>query len=1025
MELLHHYTISTSLTLSSDPAVRNYFQVGVPQQGFSHPYVLHCILALAATHLAHFRPESRRYYYSYARAQHTTATSMATPILSNISETTCIPMYFFSILTMFISFGSLRDEDHHSYEGSALLPNWLALFLGVRTVLESNNRAIYKSPISYLFYNSEVNRIWTTKQVDIEAVTQFHSYLKTSSLEDEDTRQILLDTFEDLQRAMYFFYGEARSNEDRIRNDGRIAVDLDSKLYRTLALLPRPTALQDEVPPPVYSEKGRLPIRMNIVIQVVGSRGDVQPFVALGCELLKHGHRVRLATHGGFRDFILNAGLDFFDIGGDPAELMAYMVKNPGLIPSMKSLRAGDVQAKQRMMAEMLRGCWSSCISPDPISGHPFVAEAIVANPPSFAHIHCAQALSVPVHLMFTMPWTSTTDFRHPLANFISSSKDEPRDKQAQTAAAETANYVSYLMVEWLTWQGLGDVVNTWRNTLGLEPLAFTEGPLLPETLRVPFTYCWSPSLVPKPNDWGQHIDICGFFFREPPNYIPEPSLEEFLRNGNRPIYIGFGSIVIDDPQSLTRMITEAIKRVGARAIISKGWSNLGTGCDDDPDIFFLGDCPHEWLFQHVSGVVHHGGAGTTACGLLNGRPTLVIPFFGDQKFWGDMIATAGAGPAPIPFKKLTVDNLTDAIRVCLEQKTSSAAKKMANKMQSESGVKLAVANFHANLPVGTMRCDLKPERPATWLLRRKGKPIKLSKEAAGTLVAAGRIHWKDLKSYDTQDVVIDLRHLEPLTATASSLITVTSGVIGSAVDIVAKPIQAYTQPKRSARGGANVSADLAENQDKGLSGTSNGMSGTLMSEEGESRFKLAAAGSAAGCGGMLKHFTKGMLDAPLAVTEGFRNAPRLYGGKVYQPGRIDGVVSGGVVAGKNMFHGIAEGFGGLVASPVRGAVDGGPLGLVQGFGVGCLNMATKVPSGLLGLIFYPGQGLYKSIFNITHRKTRGDVIRERQVESERLAEQSSLERNCVLRDFETFLHSGESSVAKRASARFRSKFTS
>jgi hypothetical protein len=132
-------------------------------------------------------------------------------------------------------------------------------------------------------------------------------------------------------------------------------------------------------------------------------------------------------------------------VGGDPAELMAYMVKNPGLIPSMKGLTGGDVQKKRKMVQGFLRGFWSSCIQPDPTTSDPFVADAIIANPPSFAHIHCAQALGVPLHLMFTMPWTSTTAFCHPLANvhgdFVKTSP-------------ETANFVSYLAVEWLTWQG-------------------------------------------------------------------------------------------------------------------------------------------------------------------------------------------------------------------------------------------------------------------------------------------------------------------------------------------------------------------------------------------------------------------------------------------------------------------------------------------------------------------------------------------------------------------------------------------
>ncbi|KAF4964451.1 hypothetical protein FSARC_7637 [Fusarium sarcochroum] len=752
-----------------------------------------------------------------------------------------------------------------------------------------------------------------------------------------------------------------------------------------------------ERPIPVYTEREQKPIRLNIVIQVVGSRGDVQPFVALGCELRKHGHRVRLATHGIFRDFIRKAGLDFFSIGGNPTELMAYMVKNPGLIPSIESLRAGDIQAKQKMMKEILRGCWSSCVSPDPITMEPFVADAIIANPPSFAHIHCAQALGIPVHLMFTMPWTSTREFSHPLASIIN-------NKGSQTSTRKTANYLSYLAVEWMTWQGLGDIINKWRGSMGLEGVDFSEGPLMAETLKVPFTYCWSPSLVPKPKDWGPHIDVCGFFFRESPGYQPEAGLDAFLRGGDRPVYIGFGSIVIEEPAKLTKMILESVKSAGVRAIISKGWSNLGDECSDDPTIFFLDDCPHEWLFQRVSAVVHHGGAGTTACGLLNGRPTAIVPFFGDQPFWGDMVAAAGAVPTPIPYRELDVDKLTQALRFCLTKEASSAARGIAERMSSESGVQRAVAGFHANLPLTTMRCDILSDRPATWLLKKKGHDIKLSKEASGILIREGHLVWKDLKRYDTKKTVIDLRRLEPITATTSSLVTVGSGMIGSAIDIVAKPIQAY----KIASDGASSSDSKPTQQASSTTGRPVAVAipaDGVITTEVPSAFKTAVQGSAAGAGGVLKHFTKGMLDAPLAVAEGFRNAPRLYGGKVYEPGRIDGFVSGGIVAGKNLGHGLLEGFGGLVMSPVRGARSDGAVGLAKGFGVGCLNMSTKVPSGLLGLIFYPGQGAYKSIHTATHRKTRNDLKSARQVESDRLAEQAFKGRDKVLRHFEIWVN--------------------
>jgi UDP:flavonoid glycosyltransferase YjiC (YdhE family) len=122
--------------------------------------------------------------------------------------------------------------------------------------------------------------------------------------------------------------------------------------------------------------------------------------------------------------------------------------------------------------------------------------------------------------------------------------------------------------------------------------------------------------------------DVCGFFFRDPPDYKPPQSLDLFLRNGPEPIYIGFGSIVIDDPEQFTAIILEAVRLTGTRAIISRGWSKLGGEPSDS--VYYIDDCPHEWLFQHVSAVVHHGGAGTTACGLRYGCPTAIVPFFGE-----------------------------------------------------------------------------------------------------------------------------------------------------------------------------------------------------------------------------------------------------------------------------------------------------------------------------------------------------------------------------------------------------------
>ncbi|KAL4934238.1 uncharacterized protein BDV17DRAFT_248733 [Aspergillus undulatus] len=725
-------------------------------------------------------------------------------------------------------------------------------------------------------------------------------------------------------------------------DDGRVEVDLDSKLCRTVArLIPLPQEEPTPPPPPPYAERAACDLQLNIVIQVVGSRGDVQPFIALGNELQLHGHRVRLATHGVFESFVRNSGLEFYPIGGDPSELMAYMVKNPGLIPQMNSLKNGDIQRKRAMVAEMLHGCWDSCISDDPVSKAPFVADAIIANPPSFAHIHCAQALSVPLHLMFTMPWSSTRTFPHPLAN-LKYSTTEPR----------TANYVSYGMVEWMTWQGLGDVINDWRASLDMEPIPATEGPNLAETLKVPFTYCWSPSMMPKPQDWGPHIDVCGFFFRSLPEYTPPPDLDAFLRAGDPPVYIGFGSIVIDDPAAMTDLILRAVKSLGVRAIISRGWSNLGQDASSDDQVFYLGDCPHEWLFQHVAAVVHHGGAGTTACGLRFGRATAIVPFFGDQPFWGNMVATRRLGPEPIPYKSLDAHNLAEAIRFCLQPIAQAAARDVADRMSKEYGVAAAVASFHRNLPIDRMRCQLTSE-PAVWRYKKSSTApvkMKMSRVAAHILVEHHRVKVSDLQPYEISPIIIQNQRWDPVTGTTSSLLGTGTDIVKATGNIFYRPYQEF---RRAPAGPSEMDASCSRSPSTSSEASSIAPplpSSTKSTSKWETT-GVAVGTSAKSLGKVVGYWYKGMLvDMPLAASEGLRAIPRLYGDEVKDHGAVRDWKSGATVAGKNFAHGMTEGLTGLFTQPYKGGQQEGAKGVMKGLAKGTVGAATKVSSGMFTL---------------------------------------------------------------------------
>ena len=184
-----------------------------------------------------------------------------------------------------------------------------------------------------------------------------------------------------------------------------------------------------------------------------------------------------------------------------------------------------------------------------------------------------------------------------------------------------------------MVWQGLGDLVNNFRvKTLGLDPVSTLWAPGATYRLHVPFTYLWSPGLVPKPSDWGDEIDVSGFVFLDlASTFNPPDPLTRFLDAGGAPIYLGFGSIVVDDADRFTHMIFEAVKLAGVRALVSKGWGGLGGDSLDVPEnIFLLDNTPHDWLFPKVQACVIHGGAGTTAIALKCGIPTFIIPFFGE-----------------------------------------------------------------------------------------------------------------------------------------------------------------------------------------------------------------------------------------------------------------------------------------------------------------------------------------------------------------------------------------------------------
>ncbi|KAL2570424.1 hypothetical protein AAZV13_18G185200 [Glycine max] len=419
---------------------------------------------------------------------------------------------------------------------------------------------------------------------------------------------------------------------------------------------------------------------LQIVMLIVGTRGDVQPFVAMGKRLQEDGHRVRLATHKNFEDFVMNAGLEFYPLGGDPKVLAGYMVKNKGFLPSGPS----EIHTQRNQIKDIINTLLKACNSRYPESNAPFKAEAIIANPPAYGHTHVAEYLKVPLHIFFTMPWTPTSEFPHPLS----------RVKQP------IGYRLSYQIVDALIWLGIRDLINEFRKKeLKLKPITYLSGSYT-HPFDVPHGYIWSPHLVPKPKDWGPKIDVVGFCFLDlASNYVPPKSLVDWLEEGEKPIYVGFGSLPLQQPEKMTQIIIHALEETGQRGVINKGWGGLGSLAEQNKSVYLLDNCPHDWLFPRCTAVVHHGGAGTTAAGLRAECPTTIVPFFGDQPFWGDRVRARGVGPAPIPVDEFSFDRLVDAIHFMLKPEVKKRAVELANAMKNENGVLGAVKAFYKHYP--------------------------------------------------------------------------------------------------------------------------------------------------------------------------------------------------------------------------------------------------------------------------------------------------------------------------------------
>lgn len=397
---------------------------------------------------------------------------------------------------------------------------------------------------------------------------------------------------------------------------------------------------------------------MRLLLVAVGSRGDVQPLLALGAHMQGRGHDVTLAAPPNFAAWIRGQGLACLPFGPDVESFTrahGHLLNHPArFIPLLISTISQATEELFKALPEMATGM-----------------DAILSGSLDMAGPSVAEALGLShVAIQFYPGVMPSAEWPLPLLPYY----DLPK----------WLNRLSW------TLGVLGDrayfhpAVDGQRRRLGLAPFRGSSFDYI--TSGGHSLLATDPALDPIPPDVRVPFTQTGFWFYEGGGEIA-PELEAFLEAGEPPVYLGFGSMATASGEALTRLLVEAIREVGCRALISAGWAGLGA-TDLPETIRTIGPVSHAALFPRMAAVVHHGGAGTTAMAARAGKPQVIVPHLLDQFHWARRIERAGLGPAGLPSKHLTARRLADTLAAALgEPAYRAAAERLAPVLQERRGL--------------------------------------------------------------------------------------------------------------------------------------------------------------------------------------------------------------------------------------------------------------------------------------------------------------------------------------------------
>jgi sterol 3beta-glucosyltransferase len=399
---------------------------------------------------------------------------------------------------------------------------------------------------------------------------------------------------------------------------------------------------------------------VKICILTIGSRGDVQPYIALGLGLKAAGLEVTISTLAEFEPLVNQYGLLYDSLRGDFLKVARSTLGQTGGNP-LKRIRQYVEMAKDTLADE-----WASAQK----------ADVLIYNPAAIGGFHIAEKLNIPTFAAFPAPlYSPTKEFPSPFLPFRN---------------LGPFNRLSHKFFAKLGPTMYRNPINQFRkDVLGLPP-AKGENSLHGKPITK--LYAYSEAIVPKPADWDKSSVVTGYWFLDAPaNWQPDPELVRFLQEGTAPVYIGFGSMFMGGGKQKTETVLEALRIAGQRGILAKGWGGLA-GDNTSEDIFVLDSVPHDWLFPKVAAIVHHGGAGTTGAALRAGKPQIICPFVGDQFFWGRRVADLNVATSPMPQIRLTAETLANAIKYAVsDNNIQQYAQSLGETIRAENGIERAV----------------------------------------------------------------------------------------------------------------------------------------------------------------------------------------------------------------------------------------------------------------------------------------------------------------------------------------------